>query len=241
MNKKIIALVVSFFLLCPSHAAMTFDGASQYVTVTNNSSLNFNSSYTVMAWIKSSSSSSEQSIVTKFLITESYSGFLLSLGCCANTGIPSLWVGDLTNSWAQGNTAVNDGRWHHIAGRLSGTTATIFIDGVIDATRTRTPNIVTTGDLNIGRRFDTGAYFPGDIDDVRLYNRALSDSEIESIGKSRGRLLITDGLIGWWKLDQGSDGATATGATVSDSTGNGNTGTPTGSPTWKTSTFINYP
>lgn len=237
---KIRAFLISILLSCPVNGAMEF-GGSNYVGVTNNASLSITTAYTVMAWVRSSSSNSEQSIVTKFKATESFSGFLLSLGCCANTGIPSFWVGDLTSSWAQGSTAINDGKWHHVAGRLTGTTATIFIDGVVNATVSRNPNIVTTADLEIGRRNDVGNHFPGDIDDVRLYNRALSDSEIESLAKSRSRLLITDGLAGWWKLDNGIDGATASGTSVSDSSGNGNSGAIGGTPIWRTSNNINYP
>ncbi len=77
----------------------------------------------------------------------------------------------------------------------------------------------TGGNILIGSRY-LSHYFNGLIDDVRIYDRVLSASEIQALyeGDSVSRM----GLVGWWLMDEG------TGGTVTDYSGNGNTGTITG-------------
>jgi hypothetical protein len=99
--------------------------------------------------------------------------------------------------------------------------------------------LLTIGALELGGVYSR--YFDATIDDFRIYNRPISLSEIASISSSRIRLNITDGLVAYWRLDNGNDGAPAGGATVIDSSGNGVTGTPVGSPLWTASPWISYP
>jgi Concanavalin A-like lectin/glucanases superfamily len=83
-------------------------------------------------------------------------------------------------------------------------------------------------DLYIG--LDPNAYFPfnGSLDDVRIYNRALSATEVKQLYSSgavtigHSNALISNGLVGYWTFDGGSiDWRTNT---VRDMSGNGNTG-----------------
>ena len=91
-----------------------------------------------------------------------------------------------------GTRDLNDGVWHHVAGLRSGATGSLFVDGVLEATATN-PNV---GRINhafqwarIGAgRSDGGfdlpsneAWFKGQIDEVQLYNRALSATEIAEL------------------------------------------------------------
>ncbi|HYJ04482.1 MAG TPA: LamG domain-containing protein [Chthoniobacterales bacterium] len=72
--------------------------------------------------------------------------------------------------------------WHHIAATQEGTTARLYVDGILCATATVPAVGNETGSITIGR-FDGGKfyYFNGRIDDVRIYNRALSDPEISQL------------------------------------------------------------
>ena len=59
-----------------------------------------------------------------------------------------------------------------------------------------------------------GEFFKGGIDDVRLYNRALSTGEIKTMALADGKAAV-DGIVGWWKLDgdlKNSAAKTATGS-----------------------------
>ena len=76
---------------------------------------------------------------------------------------------------------VADNNWYHITFwyDFDNTTRRIYIDGVQTAEDSATPYLGTTGDTVIGA-WGTGQWFQGIIDDVQIYNHALTKSEIES-------------------------------------------------------------
>lgn len=145
---------------------------------------------------------------------------------------------------AVGNTNIADGNWHHVLGTYaSATDRKVYVDGVLQGSNTTSSSPTTLTETRISgynTNADNAAKLIGSLDDARFYNRVLSDAEIESLGMSRSRLTITDGLLAWWGLDEGSDGLNAVGASVLDRSGNGNTLTAANSPTWRASTGINY-
>ncbi len=165
-------------------SAVHFNGTSQYITAAHSSSLTPTGDYTIGAWVKTSSSNSEQEVVSKFDASGSFPGYLLSVGNAigGNTGKVCLWVGDSSSGWVCGSTLVNDGAWHYILAQLSGTTVHIYVDGVLDASATRSPSRSNTQALRIGSRYDTGsfpnAWFAGLIDQVRIYNYARTPAQI---------------------------------------------------------------
>jgi hypothetical protein len=74
--------------------------------------------------------------------------------------------------------------WTHVAARISGTAATVFLNGVQGASGTRsgTPSAVVTDPLTFAYAgFHTS--FPGNLDDIRLYDHALSDADILSLAQ----------------------------------------------------------
>ncbi|HOK96336.1 MAG TPA: hypothetical protein PK052_09650 [Anaerohalosphaeraceae bacterium] len=81
---------------------------------------------------------------------------------------------------------VFDGFWHHVAGVYDGVNAQfkIYVDGVLDGT-TATPSgyLLTTGAFppQIGNRADAVRMWPGQMDDLRVYNYALSDAQIAAL------------------------------------------------------------
>ncbi len=76
-----------------------------------------------------------------------------------------------------GNVPV--GKWVHLAITLSGGgTKTHYIDGHIVGTLTRVPTTVPTYSAKIGTRISPAEFFPGSIDDVRVYSQALTAAQI---------------------------------------------------------------
>jgi hypothetical protein len=84
-----------------------------------------------------------------------------------------------------GVRAINDGQWHHVLAVYDSAIGhKIYIDGVVDKSDsnilTAVAQSASADNANIGRRAD-GNTFNGLIDDVRIYNRALSPDEIKRL------------------------------------------------------------
>lgn len=139
-----------------------------------------------------------------------------------------------------GSTVINDGEWHHVASVYpegSGEVGTVihYIDGVADAAggnggSTQAVNTSIVADpVTVGRRTQgaTMGYFPGQLDDVRIYDRALSAAEVAQLS---GATPPTDGLVMHYPLDEGS-GTLAEDLGSGDNDGTLNTPAPV-TPTW---------
>ena len=138
---------------------------------------------------------------------------------------------------------VADDQWHHVttvyrSGVANGTE--LYVDGVLKANVTATnAGSVSAVDIGCGQGCSTQT-FPGKIDDVRIYNRALSAQEVKRLYNMGGTLHVgasqnqklTNGLVGLWSFDQADTAANTTYRTFYDRSGSGNNasaGTATGS------------
>jgi len=105
----------------------------------------------------------------------------------------------------RGNTAVNDGEWHHGAlvvnegANLRVPNTLLYVDGVEDSTFSGSDNTYNLGsrtDVSIGRRATSNdRFFNGLIDDVRIYDRALAAEEIAVLAK-RPKSYSADPAVG---------------------------------------------
>jgi hypothetical protein len=78
-----------------------------------------------------------------------------------------------------GQLAINT--WTHLAATYDGATQRLYVNGTQAVSRTQTGTIQTSGSpLRIGGNSIWGEYFQGRIDEVRIYNRALSQAEIQT-------------------------------------------------------------
>lgn len=105
------------------------------------------------------------------------------------------------------NDAIVRGAFFHTALRLNGTTADIMLDGVVHKTETQDASglVNSDGDFKIGKRI-SGSFMEGLIEDLRVYNRALSDNELKTIFAARGRDGIVNGLVGRWLMNEKAPG-----------------------------------
>ncbi|HYK50479.1 MAG TPA: LamG domain-containing protein, partial [Terriglobales bacterium] len=80
-----------------------------------------------------------------------------------------------------GTAALTTNTWTHFAGTYDGMTLRLYVNGTQVASRAQTgPIAISTNALQIGGDSIYGQYFPGKIDEIRIYNRALSATEIQS-------------------------------------------------------------
>ncbi len=95
-------------------------------------------------------------------------------------------VSGTTGNYTYGVTPVDDGEWHHVGWVYDGTMNYLYVDGEVDATEESTGQItVSTFPLYIGNNSaNTDREWTGLIDDVLIFNRALSQEEVQRIMQS---------------------------------------------------------
>ena len=155
-----------------------FDGTADYVDVGDALDLN-SSEFTVSAWIKRSAASTNVSIISKrdAAYTDGYDFKITSSG-------------RFEMNWKNGSTqtitsdvVIPVDQWHHVAVIYNGADANLYIDGVLDKTETLTPPNPTNHSFFIaaaGKSSPT-AHFEGNIDEVRVWNRALTVDQLRYI------------------------------------------------------------
>lgn len=154
------------------------------------SQLNFGTGdFTVMAWVKTTNTFGV--ILDKYTSDAASPGWMLKVqGNCA--GCVMFLVNAAGIGWTQvgGTIKMNDGQWHHVAAVRQGSSHRTYIDGVQDVSFTTTVRDVSSSvPLTIGTSpyYGTGSSLNGGIDEVRLYNRALSAAEIFGAADGIGR------------------------------------------------------
>ncbi|MGA2241282.1 MAG: LamG-like jellyroll fold domain-containing protein [Verrucomicrobiota bacterium] len=161
--------------------AFSFDGASSYVSIPDSPSLDtFVSSITIEAWIKVNQTTANSN--WKGIVTKGNSSWRLQGRAGAKTVVFSA-TGVSPNGDLYGSRNVNDSQWHHVAGVYDGTNMFLYVDGTLDVSQLATGSIAQNNyPMCVGQTANSSGYFfNGLIDEVSIYNRALTVSEIQSI------------------------------------------------------------
>lgn len=158
---------------------LKFDGVNDFVT-TNDTSLPAGSSdRTISAWINTR-------VNVNFGVIFKYGTNSLTnmfwMGTNASGGITVTQNGASTPT---SGVTVTDGKWHLITVTLTGgTNYVMYVDGVVRGTASMSTNTILNGNSSIGFSDDAGSrIFTGSIDEVRVYNRALSAGEVAALYK----------------------------------------------------------
>ena len=158
--------------------ALSFDGSNDVVSIADANALDLTTGMTLSAWLRPSSLSGWRTAVMK----QANAGLSYALYAHDDAPRPAAYinVGGADRS-APGAAALALNTWTHLATTYDGTTLRIFVNGAQVTTLAVTGSIATsTGALMIGGNTMWGEYFAGLIDEVRIYNRALSAAEIQS-------------------------------------------------------------
>ncbi len=168
--------------------ALAFDGLSNYVTVPSTAALNVYP-LTVAVWMKTSSTTGVRGIVNKY-VAGSYNGYQVFM----NSGNLCAWyLRDSTDYVYDGGgcpfnvPGYNDNQWHHVAYVVDASGGKLYVDGVQKGSLpwTGTAGAPTTVQpVHIAHypgAFGGAEYLPGVLDDVRIYNRALSAADVLSL------------------------------------------------------------
>ena len=156
--------------------AISFDGTDDKVSLP--SSLDISAlPFTLEAWIRPTSFAKYRVIFSK-RATPSVSGMRFDVGLARSSG--RIYVNTISqNFFFIYDTPLNT--WTHIAVVAQSTGTALYVNGVLQETHGPvTLGIAATAPVNIGRTGDNDDPFAGAIDDLRLYNRALSQVEIQT-------------------------------------------------------------
>lgn len=159
--------------------AYTFDGAATYVDCGNSSATAIGtSSATIEFWVKMTSTDATERIMERRGGTRWWGIYKATGG----TFTASFNSDSKTVSHTNTKT-LNDGAWHHCAlVRNAGVSFQWYVDGMLDVASSvdTTTNVANTANLRIGLNYAGSgvAFFTGSLDEVRIYNRALSGAEV---------------------------------------------------------------
>jgi hypothetical protein len=164
-----------------SHSGV-FDGASDWVVVGTMSELNSSSDFSVSAWFNLSAASNFESIFSGGTSTSARAWIQFPSSSSIRIGVNSG-----TNDFTVSTLTVDGTQWYHLVATVSGTTATLYLDGSSVGTATcQVPastafNDVRLGALN-GIAFGGNTRpFNGHLDEIAIYNRAITSTEVSNI------------------------------------------------------------
>ena len=162
--------------------AIDFNGSTSYARVSDQAGLDVTTGLTLSAWIKPRAQTSQDLIGRA--IAGSSDGYELSLSSAGTVfmRLNQASFGDTYRLDSLTHYPFSGTKWMHVAATYNGTTMRIYINGVFEGSITG-PTAIAANLLNvgIGAQSDGTRRFNGNMDDVRIYNRALSASEIATL------------------------------------------------------------
>jgi len=195
-------------------SAYRFGGVyTDYIYVNDSPSLHFSSAASFSVWINTPSTNISQCVLTKDYINGG-ANFHLRAGTDRlqfSVGYDGGFPGQAIELNVL-NSPVNPNQWHHIAGTYDGSQLNLYVDSILVGTEYYSGGFSTDNGrpLMIGQKnyrpgtpLNNVCAFEGIIDDVRIYNRALSESEIQelyqpaqSVPEPSTIVLLVSGLAG---------------------------------------------
>ncbi len=229
--------------------ALDFNGSSDYIDAGNPADLQITGALTLSAWIKTiNTSTTPGMIIGKDTLAPSQERCFAMYRYLSKARFFISKSGSL--STVESTSAINDGNWHHIVAINDGTDLKMYVDGVLEETNSGGGGTIDNGNspFNIGRRVGSitsnNNWFNGSISNVASFNSALTASQVSTLFNfGTPETNISFNPVAWWKLDDQT--------AITDSSGNGNTGTNNGAtnattsvavvPSWKIPSALTIP
>ena len=162
------------------NSSLNFDGTDDYISIPDSPSLT-TPEITIAAWVKSNNNGDPYQRIVDKTYNQEYAFFLGSTG--------TIGVSLVTNTSSIDSSllpnAITDTNWHHIAFSWSAATkkVTVYVDGVAKTNTTLNGDRIADSNnpLIIGDRVGLDRSFNGQLDDVRIYNYALTNEQIKQV------------------------------------------------------------
>ncbi|WOD42642.1 LamG-like jellyroll fold domain-containing protein [Hwangdonia lutea] len=173
------------FTLCIENTFVDFDGVSSYVDFGNNH--NFNGSFSLEAWIFQKSNASTATVISK---GDAKAGAPRGYHLSIKNGFPNLTWYNNSGTEILNITSphqITNNIWHHVASSYNGTTASLYLDGVLVASSNSSRPSNNNRKFMLGATYDSSTpstpkhYFNGYIDEVRVWNVALNERQLREM------------------------------------------------------------
>ena len=180
--------------LVGSHA-LDFDGVNDYVSIPDNDKLDLLEAWTICTWIKRESMNVQHSIVEKYDWLANRGKFALRV--TSDNKITAYHISGTSSDSIKSITTINSGEWCFVTATYNSSinTLRVFINGDLENENPSAskPDYLSYNNLFIGARGnDHGTPFNGIIDDVRIYNRSLTEEEVGFLYNNTKGLLISN-------------------------------------------------
>lgn len=190
--------------------SLDFDGTNDYLAIGSTSKLEFTGSFSLSAWIKPDLNKTQYVIDTNS-DGGTGNGYMVR---CESNGTVKFW--SYSASYLLTSTAtVSTSSWNHLVAVKEGSTLRLYINAGTPVTRTDGGFAASdTTNLRIGNSSLFGGYFNGLIDEVSMYNYALTSANVSSIYNSGTPNDLTSFTpIAHWRMGDNDGG---TGSQITD-------------------------
>lgn len=203
--------------------ALFFDGVNDWLTIADAASLDLTTAMTLEAWVRPATTSGWDTVVLKE--TTGDLAYALYANDGGQPGVPGTWIrqGNTTYSTV-GPASLPVDRWTHLAAAYDGAQLRFYVDGTLAGAMQRTGAInATNGPLRIGGNSVWGEWFHGLIDEVRIYDVALTQAQIQS-DMNTPVAAVPDSVEPAVAVTAPADGATVSGSIVLSATASDDVG-----------------
>lgn len=182
------------------NGAVQFNSTTDYIQMTGYKGITGKNYRSCTAWIKTGSAgpilswgNASTGQNWTFLVQDTHGVYLGGIAVEVGSG------------WVAGNTDIRDNQWHHVAAVLMDnltpytTEINLYVDGVLEAKTMYPVAINTASGTDVLMTAFNASRFNGTLDDVRIYDRILTGSEILSMASLS--TAPTNGLVTHWTLD----------------------------------------
>jgi hypothetical protein len=160
--------------------ALNFDGSNDIVNINDSATLDLTAGMTLEAWVRPTTGTNWRTILMKERPGH------LTYGLYANTSSPSRPAVEVAttsggNVELRGSAQLPTNAWSHVAATFDGWSLTLYVNGNQVGSLPASGSLITSSNaLRIGGNAIWGEYFRGQIDDVRIYNEALTQAQLQS-------------------------------------------------------------
>lgn len=161
--------------------------------------------FSMSVWVNTTSTANSSTIIAGRHRTNSFNGYMMranadTAGYGAATRA-SFYQSNSTSNTAVGTTSITDGAWHHlVATYTAGGNLNLYVDGGLQASITSRTINANTAPFVVGGAFFAPSNsvinaFNGRIDDLQIYDRAISDAEVEFLRNNPGQAIPAPGTV----------------------------------------------